>query len=137
MSPAVHVLTEYDLDAETGVCRACGPVGLKYRKNGSPRCAVGRGQQRGQTNRFPTATRDTVRDIKLKRGCADCGYNAHWAALDFDHLPGAAKVMDVAEMIRVSRPLAAILAEIEKCEVVCANCHRVRTVMRRLTEQSA
>lgn len=134
MSPPVHVLTSYDLEGGTGACRACGPVALKYRQGGSPRCGVARGQQRGRTNRSPTKTRDAVRELKMAKGCVDCGYRAHWAALDFDHLPGTTKVMDVAEMVRLSRPLDLILAEIEKCEVVCANCHRIRTVTRRASQ---
>lgn len=65
--------------------------------------------------------------IKVSRGCADCGYNAHHAALDFDHLPGAIKLGDVAKMKRnTSSRWEAVLAEIEKCEVVCSNCHRIR-----------
>jgi hypothetical protein len=133
----VHVLTEYDREAGTGVCRACGPVALKYR-NGSPRCGVGRNQQRGQTNRHTGRNKarddanEAVRSLKLERGCVDCGYNKHPAALDFDHLPGTVKVMSIADMVGLGRPWTAILAEIEKCEVVCANCHRIRTVSRLL-----
>jgi len=70
--------------------------------------------------------------IKLERGCADCGYNAHAEALDFDHLPGAIKRYEVAQMGRSG--WATIEAEIAKCEVVCSNCHRVRTVRRRRSE---
>jgi hypothetical protein len=68
--------------------------------------------------------RDRLRAIKLERGCADCGYNAHACALDFDHVRGE-KFMGVARMI--GRTWATIEAEVAKCDVVCANCHRVRT----------
>ena len=71
-----------------------------------------------------------VRAMKLERGCADCGYNAHPAALDFDHLPGGGKRHGIAD-IQAHYPMATILAEIAKCEVVCANCHRIRTFNRR------
>lgn len=71
-----------------------------------------------------------VQKIKLERGCADCGYNAHPAALDFDHLPGSVKMGKLASMACGSA-LKTIHAEIAKCEVVCANCHRVRTANRR------
>ncbi|MFJ6579250.1 hypothetical protein ACIQMY_25225 [Streptomyces sp. NPDC091368] len=66
--------------------------------------------------------------IKIDRGCADCGYNANPVALDFDHLPGAKKLYRVCTMAGMSRAL--IDAEIAKCEVVCANCHRIRTADR-------
>jgi hypothetical protein len=68
--------------------------------------------------------------IKLERGCADCGYRAHAVALDFDHVRGE-KVDNVGTLAARSS-MARLLAEIEKCEVVCANCHRVRTHARRL-----
>lgn len=66
-----------------------------------------------------------VTELKLKLGCADCGYNEHPAALDFDHLPGHTKRRSIARMVQAHR--STLLEEIAKCEVVCSNCHRVRT----------
>ena len=40
------------------------------------------------------------------------------------------KVADISELVRVGAPIAKIAAEIECCEVVCANCHRRRTTAR-------
>lgn len=74
-----------------------------------------------------------VQAIKVERGCADCGYNANPVALDFDHLPGAIKV-DRLAVLSCSNALHVIHAEIDKCEVVCANCHRIRTAKRRATQ---
>lgn len=67
-----------------------------------------------------------VRDIKLARGCKDCGYCGHPDALEFDHLRD--KKFTIAEG---RRNVDKLLEEIEKCEVVCANCHRIRTANRR------
>jgi hypothetical protein len=69
-----------------------------------------------------------VAAYKLEHGCADCGYNKHPAALDFDHLPGVVKVRDVKSGLQFG--WEGLLAEVAKCEVVCANCHRIRTVER-------
>lgn len=69
--------------------------------------------------------RKEVDDIKLSRGCMDCGYNTHPAALDFDHRPGTDKVCNVARLTEAAREV--LYAEIAKCDVVCANCHRIRT----------
>jgi hypothetical protein len=77
-----------------------------------------------------------VQAIKLERGCSDCGYREHPAALDFDHLPGHVKAGKLASMACGSAKKT-ILAEIAKCEVVCANCHRVRTAERRGVTQPA
>jgi hypothetical protein len=52
--------------------------------------------------------------------------------MDLDHRPGSDKLFPVA--IAVSGgvyPLQKIVAEIAKCDVVCANCHRERTYRRR------
>lgn len=77
------------------------------------------------------ANRAKADAIKVARGCADCGYNAHPAALDFDHLPGFEKSMEVSKMY--TKPWHQIAEEMAKCEIVCANCHRVRTQARHAT----
>jgi len=58
--------------------------------------------------------------------CGDCGHRFPPYVMDFDHVRGA-KVSDVSAMARDGRPYEVVLAEIEKCDVVCANCHRIRT----------
>ena len=68
--------------------------------------------------------------LKLERGCADCGYAEDPAALGFDHV-GDDKVEEIGHMVWRRRPIEDILAEAEKCEVVCANCRAVRTAERR------
>ena len=67
--------------------------------------------------------------FKMILGCADCGYREHPAALDFDHRPGTTKVRDIKQGQQLG--WEALKAEIAKCDVVCANCHRIRTVERR------
>jgi hypothetical protein len=68
--------------------------------------------------------------IKAGRPCADCGetfppYVMHW-----DHLPGHVKVADVGTMVSGGWNREAIRNEMKKCELVCANCHVMRTVQR-------
>lgn len=75
------------------------------------------------------SNRAAVDAIKLERGCMDCGYNAHPAALEFDHLHS--KVRNIGLMRNGAWSLEAVMKEIAKCEVVCANCHRIRTETRR------
>jgi len=59
----------------------------------------------------------------LDKMCIDCGEN-NLLVLDFDHLSN--KEYNVARMLSFCS-WNSILKEIEKCEVVCANCHRKRT----------
>ncbi len=70
------------------------------------------------------------RSLKESLACTDCGRRVHHAAMTFDHLPGRPKSGDVGELMRFSSKNR-ILAEIENCEPVCANCHAVRTFERR------
>jgi hypothetical protein len=49
--------------------------------------------------------------------------------MQWDHLPGSEKLGDISTGMRwLSR--AQILEEIAKCELVCANCHAIRTFKR-------
>lgn len=47
--------------------------------------------------------------------------------MDFDHLPGKRKVDTVSQMVTDLEPWEKILREIAKTELVCSNCHRIRT----------
>ena len=64
--------------------------------------------------------------IKTSVGCIDCGYNKSPYALQFDHI-GDDKKGSVSNLIRSDYCWGTIKTEISKCEVVCANCHAVRT----------
>lgn len=72
-------------------------------------------------------------DIKQTSGCVDCG-ERNPVVLDFDHLKD--KKYNVSRMIHEGFSWKAIAREIAKCEVVCANCHRIRTHLR-LTAKTA
>jgi hypothetical protein len=70
---------------------------------------------------------DSLRDVP----CADCGGRFPPCSMDFDHRDPATKVAAVTRLVGRAGP-DRILAEAEKCDIVCANCHRARTVNRRL-----
>lgn len=86
----------------------------------------------GVTPRRPTAGRRSNRqwlvDLKAGRPCTDCGRMYLPAAMQWDHLPGSFKLGDVSALDGLTRQT--ILAEIEKCELVCVNCHTMRTATR-------
>jgi hypothetical protein len=67
---------------------------------------------------------DALKDVP----CADCGGRFPAVAMDFDHRDPSQKSFDVST--RSKSNLDEIRAEISKCDVVCANCHRVRTKLR-------
>ncbi len=61
--------------------------------------------------------------------CTDCGQVFDPVCMDFDHLDPTTKTRTVAQMTNFS--IKRIQEEIDKCEVVCSNCHRLRTKKRR------
>ena len=73
--------------------------------------------------------RDFVNRYKPLCKCVDCG-ESNPVVLEFDHVEGK-KLANIADMVHQSYSISAIKDEIRKCEVVCANCHRVRTHDRR------
>ena len=75
--------------------------------------------------------------IKMASGCIDCGYAAHAEALQFDHT-GNDKKGNVSDLIRSDYSWVTVMAEINKCEIRCANCHAVKTShRRRIAEESS
>jgi hypothetical protein len=58
--------------------------------------------------------------------CVDCG-EADLRVLDFDHRDSAHKLEAVGRLIGLRASWRRIQAEIDKCDVRCANCHRRRT----------
>jgi hypothetical protein len=61
--------------------------------------------------------------------CVDCG-EADLAVLELDHIEPRARESNVGDRIKLRRGWRIIFAEIEKCVVRCANCHRRRTAQR-------
>jgi hypothetical protein len=82
-------------------CHSCRwPTKQKYRKN----------------------IKKEVEIIKQERGCSQCKIS-DFRVLDFHHEEN--KNENIADMIRNGCSLKTILQEIEKCRVLCANCHRI------------
>ena len=63
-----------------------------------------------------------------KNMCVDCG-ESNPIVLEFDHVRGK-KLNNISTMMMKMLPREVIMDEIEKCEVRCANCHRIKTAER-------
>lgn len=72
--------------------------------------------------------RDYVIKYKEEIGCIDCGEKYPYYMLDLDHLYD--KSFNINRFHLHTLDLNIVKQEIAKCEVVCANCHRVRTFQR-------
>ena len=72
--------------------------------------------------------------LKENLPCTDCKNFFIAPVMEFDHIHS--KVATVADMLKNELSLKTILKEIKKCELVCANCHRIRTTKRRKSRTS-
>jgi hypothetical protein len=72
-----------------------------------------------------TARYKKINEYKLSKGCTDCGYDDNAVALDFDHRNPSLKIKSISSMLMFS--WRKIITELDKCDIRCANCHRVKT----------
>ena len=70
-----------------------------------------------------------LKDLKEKNPCMDCKVSYPYYMMDFDHVRGT-KHSNVAELINTLSKKR-LDEEIAKCEIVCSNCHRARTYIRK------
>ena len=102
----------------------------KYRARNPGKAAA---YQRAYCQRYPQRAKQSATTAYLKARalldklksvpCADCGQCYPSCVMDFDHRDPTAKRFNVSEAVRAR----AVLEEAAKCDVVCANCHRLRT----------
>lgn len=134
---------------ETLFCTSCGEekpldeFGFRNKKKGirhlrCKACTRAYNRQHYQDNkqyykkkarRWDTKQRDKARyyvtEYLLEHPCVDCG-ETDPLVLDFDHVRDK-KRYNISNMIRLLFSIEEIKKEIAKCEVRCANCHRIKT----------
>src|SRR2546423_3751274 len=79
-------------------------------------------QQAEKNKRFAEKRRRWLSDYKSSLSCARCG-ESHPATLTFHHRDPSEKSFEIGNMLTRKVGLKRLLAEIQKCEVLCANCH--------------
>ena len=89
-----------------------------------------RDSHRAATNGRSKAIREELSrkllDYLKAHPCVDCGMN-DLRCLEFDHRERSEKRYNVTKMVDLRKTWSEIMAEIEKCDVRCSNCHRIRT----------
>jgi|DEB0MinimDraft_3_1074331.scaffolds.fasta_scaffold229170_1 5-methylcytosine-specific restriction endonuclease McrA len=63
---------------------------------------------------------------KMEKGCSVCGYNEIPQALEFDHIDRSKKKFGMNKAWKYK--WSTIMEELEKCVVLCSNCHRKKTI---------
>jgi hypothetical protein len=112
------------------ICRACRSAGLKRDrdKNREARNAKTRAwhaSNKERVSQHHKAARKRIQDAILlikSVPCMDCGNEYPSVCMDFDHIRG-----DKTFNISQCKSLKDLNEEAAKCDVVCANCHRIRT----------
>lgn len=123
-------ITEFNKKSKTKIspyCRECSrEIGrAHYHKNraeNSRRANERRRQRMGDIKAY-------IRDLKERTPCMDCDGSFPWFVMDFDHVNGK-KSSEISLMVKNGMAKWRILSEITKCQIVCANCHRIRTFER-------
>jgi len=73
--------------------------------------------------------REYIINIKKQGQCVDCG-NKDYRVLEFDHVGDNVKLANISNLVSRGWSLKRIDLEIAKCELRCANCHRIITFQR-------
>lgn len=71
-----------------------------------------------------------AKNLRATTPCTDCGIQYPYYVMEFDHVRGE-KVANVMLIAGIGS-WKTLLLEIAKCEIVCGNCHSVRTHYRRV-----
>lgn len=113
---------------ETKTCNKCGqtkPVTMftfRDKKVGKYRSYCKACHNESVKNRYHK-NKDTLNKLKEGKSCCKCGYNRCVEALDYHHLEPSGKKRDVSKL-STHASLKDAIAEINKCVLLCSNCHR-------------
>jgi hypothetical protein len=117
----MRILLASDFHRGQSRCKECRQAYIKRRGD------LHRQQTRRARDKRRAAARAYVIEILRAGACTDCG-SVDPAVLEFDHI--RPKTMEVGRLVREGYRLERVKAEIARCELVCANCHRHRTANR-------
>lgn len=89
------------------------------------KCKVCRGKELLSHKRHIS---NLVKRWKMRKGCSRCGFKAeHSVQLDIDHVIPKGKYGNDRQAINTSWSKSRLKKELYKCQVLCANCHRLKT----------
>jgi hypothetical protein len=79
-----------------------------------------------RNRRLKVQTRNLMLEYLKDKRCSHCGINDR-RVLEFDHIDASTKSFSIASAITSTYSWNKILDEIEKCQILCANCHKIKT----------
>jgi hypothetical protein len=103
---------------------ACKECHAKYhKKHYQENKAVYTRKRRVNNRKYRTKGREFIDEYKRSKGCNFCHENTP-CCLDFHHIDPTQKTNNISKMKSNARAIHIIEKEINKCIVVCSNCHR-------------
>lgn len=104
-------------DGRTNTCKLCVNAYSKQHYENNKEAYI------KKARKWDSNQRVKFNEYLATQSCLDCGENDP-VVLEFDHRGD--KLFNVSEKVGVI-PLTKLMLEIDKCDVLCANCHRRRT----------
>lgn len=106
----------------------CKPCQLQYQKDWYKNNADRERKKRYLEKRKRNEEIKGFLDNEKSKPCSDCKISYHPFVMDYDHVDPKKKKMMISQAVRRGATLESVKRELEKCELVCANCHRMRTL---------
>lgn len=110
-------------DGHQPICKLC------KKERDAKRFKADPSRYQASKDRYKKEYREWLNSLKNKP-CTDCNKQFHFSAMHWDHLPKYEKSFNLGSCRSGKYSKQRILKEIAKCELVCANCHAIRTYNR-------
>ena len=113
---------------ETKICTKCGKIlplenfNWRDKKKGTRRSECKFCHSDYMKNHY-RQKKIEIQDLKIGLKCVKCGYNRCGASLEFHHINPNEKDDTIARMISNNYALSKVQEEVQKCVVLCSNCH--------------
>lgn len=114
-------------------CGGCGkvlPITAYHKRGGSRRGhqAQCKSCRNTDSRKYKSHISSLVKRWKLSKGCALCDFKAtHHCQLDIDHIIPKRRNTKCRQAINTGWSKKRLKKELSKCQVLCANCHRLKT----------
>jgi len=117
---------KYQILAGKSKIRALGPINVNLALMSTLRLIINYTSTITNTKKYREEGRNLIYEFKLGNPCTSCG-ETNPIVLEFHHLDPKTKRNDVSNMATHGYSIESIEKEIEKCIILCANCHRKKT----------
>jgi hypothetical protein len=109
-------------DGYNTICKSCRRITVRQRRTNDPSVDE---RSHACKQLGISRNRDYIYNFLQDKSCLDCG-EARWQVLEFDHVRGD-KLQSISWMVCRGFSLTNIQSEINKCDIRCGNCHRIKS----------